>query len=352
MRRNGHTQRSKSFLSKRDAEKWARQMEAELDATALAFDPRVLERTTVRDLMGRYRKEVTPSKRGHASENKRLDGFLRQTWADKPLSKATPQVFSRYRDERLRTVSPGTVIRDLGLLRAIFETARLEWDIPLAENPVAKVRKPKAPDARERRLLAGELDRLLTACEANRNEWLRSGILLAVETGMRRGELLSICWADADLDGSLDCYARSGIAILVDEPGQPKLAGSLLRFKLHLLVPHKACGVEHRLAARVSREATLVERKVLLFGEQHKFAELLGYPVHSIRPATLGVVGCSTHRLPSFLSTDKVRRGKIANSPRNFPRGYPQHASPAFPHTPSGHNPVTLDVETVTAQGR
>lgn len=202
VRRNGHTPRSKSFLSKRDAEKWARQMEAELDATALAFDPRVLERTTVRDLLGRYREEVTVSKRGHASENKRLDSFLRQTWVDKPLSKATPQVFSRYRDERLRTVSPGTVIRDLGLLRAIFETARLEWDVPLAENPVAKVRKPKAPNARERRLMPGELDRLLTACEANRNDWLRSGILLAIETGMRRGELLSIRWTDADLDGS------------------------------------------------------------------------------------------------------------------------------------------------------
>lgn len=126
VRRNGHSPRTKSFLSKRDAERWARQTEAELDATAFAFDPRVLERTTVRDLLTRYRKEVTVTKRGHASEHKRIDGFLRQSWADKPLSKASPQVFSRYRDERLRTVSPGTVIRDLGLLRSIFEVARLE----------------------------------------------------------------------------------------------------------------------------------------------------------------------------------------------------------------------------------
>lgn len=169
----------------------ARQTEAELDASALGYDPRVLDRTTIRDLLGRYRKEVTVTKRGHASENKRLDGFLRQSWADKPLSKATPQVFSCYRDERLRAVSPGTVIRDLGLLRAIFETARLEWDVPMRENPLAKVRKPKAPDARERRLLPGELNQLLTAYDANRKDWLSTGVLLAVETGMRRGELLS-----------------------------------------------------------------------------------------------------------------------------------------------------------------
>jgi hypothetical protein len=53
VRRNGHTPRAKSFLSKRDAMQWARQTEAELDATALHHDPRVLERTTIRELLMR-----------------------------------------------------------------------------------------------------------------------------------------------------------------------------------------------------------------------------------------------------------------------------------------------------------
>ncbi len=215
VRRNGHAPRFKSFITKRDADKWARQVEAELDATVIAFDPRILERTTMREVLERYRREVTGSKRSHASENKRLDGFLRQRWADAPLSKVTPQVFSRYRDERLRTVSAGTVIRDLGLLRTIFETARLEWDMPMAENPVAKVRKPRAPDARERRLMPGELDALMKACEVNRNQWLRTGILLAVETGMRRGELLSLLWRDIS-------FATGTLLIRETKNGHPK----------------------------------------------------------------------------------------------------------------------------------
>lgn len=202
VRRNGHSPRTKSFQSKADAQKWARQMEVDLDSTVFAVDVKVLDQIAVRDLLTRYREEVTVSKRGSASENKRIDGFMRQAWANKPLSKATPQVFSRYRDERLKTVSPGTVIRDLGLLRAMFEVARLEWDIPLPENPVAKVRKPKAPDARERRLQPNELDHLLAGCEHNRNDWLKAGILLAVETGMRRGELLSIEWSDINFETS------------------------------------------------------------------------------------------------------------------------------------------------------
>ncbi len=200
VRIKGHAPRTKSFTAKRDAERWARQTEAELEASVLRVDHRVLDRTSMRDLLDRYRREVTPSKRGSASEEKRLDGFLRQPWASKPLSKITPQVFSRYRDERLKVVSPGTVIRDLGLLRSIFEVARLEWDMPVPENPVAKVRKPKAPDARERRLQPGELDLLLEAADKTRNDWLRAGILLAVETGMRRGELLSVRWSDICFD--------------------------------------------------------------------------------------------------------------------------------------------------------
>jgi len=202
VRIKGHAPQTKSFISKRDAERWARQIETELEASALRVDHRALDRTTVRDLLERYRREVTFGKRGAASEAKRLDGFLKQSWAAKPLSMVTPQVFSRYRDERLQIVSPGTVIRDLGLLRSIFEVARLEWDLPVPENPVAKIRKPKTPDARERRLLPGELDLLLKACASTRNEWLRIGILLAVETGMRRGELLSVRWDDVCFESS------------------------------------------------------------------------------------------------------------------------------------------------------
>lgn len=202
VRRAGHPTQTKSFLSKPDAQKWGRLIEAQLDKQVLPYDPKQLEQTTVADLLTRYRDTVTPNKRGAASERKRIDVFMRQEWAAFPLSKASAQVFSRFRDQRLKAVQPGTVIRDLGLLRAIFETAIREWSLPLPENPLAKVRKPKAPDARERRLEAGELDLILQACQDSRNDWLRPAILFAIETGMRRGELLNVRWRDIDHDAS------------------------------------------------------------------------------------------------------------------------------------------------------
>ena len=56
------------------------------------------------------------------------------------------------------------------------------------------------PDPRERRVAATELQRLLAACEAIGSRWLPAVIQLAVETGMRRSELLAMRWDDVDLE--------------------------------------------------------------------------------------------------------------------------------------------------------
>ena len=106
--------------------------------------------------------------------------------------------FVEHRDMRNKQVSAGTVIRELGLLRAIFETARNEWDIPLHENPLVKVRKPRQPESRTRRLEDDELETLIKVNLKCQDDWLTKCILLAIETGMRRGELLNVRKCDLD----------------------------------------------------------------------------------------------------------------------------------------------------------
>lgn len=203
VRRIGHTPRTKTFVNRADALRWIRQTELELDRVALRYDPSSLERMTVADLLRRYERDVTPRKRGHVPECKRIEVFLRYEWANLTLARITPQTFAQHRDKRLREVEAGTVIRELGLLRSIFETARREWDVPLAENPLAKVRKPKAASGRTRRLRSDELAALLSACADGRTDWLQPGILLAIETGMRRGEILNIRAADLNTEAGL-----------------------------------------------------------------------------------------------------------------------------------------------------
>jgi integrase len=203
VRRYGHTPQSKSFRSKADAQRWARHVEAELDRTLIPNDPRLLSTITIAEVLARYCDTHTRSHRGHVSEAKRIEVFLRTDWCKLPLAKANPALFSRYRDTRLKQVQPGTVIRELGLLRSIFETARREWGYASFLNPVAEIKKPRAPEGRERRLRPGEIDALTKACNTITCSWLLHGIQLAIETGLRRGELLGIRWQHVDFDAAV-----------------------------------------------------------------------------------------------------------------------------------------------------
>ena len=85
------------------------------------------------------------------------------------------------------------------MLHAVFETARKEWGYSTFQNPLASLKKPKAPDGRERRVKPGELGALTTACSTVAS-WLLHGFKLAIETGLRRGELLAIRWQDVNFD--------------------------------------------------------------------------------------------------------------------------------------------------------
>jgi len=106
---------------------------------------------------------------------------------------------ARFRDERLRKVTPSTVKRDLVLLGHVFEVARKEWGINF-HNPVRDIKLPSDNRPRDRRLQAGEETRLLDACRTARNPWLLPIVQLALETAMRQGELIRLRWEHIDLN--------------------------------------------------------------------------------------------------------------------------------------------------------
>ena len=103
---------------------------------------------------------------------------------------------ARYRDERLQTtIKASTLVRELSLLRCVFRVAREEWDVEIKDCPLDQFRVADARPARERRLEPGEDARLLRACSQARTPWLQTrGWELALETAMRRGELLNACY--------------------------------------------------------------------------------------------------------------------------------------------------------------
>jgi integrase len=100
----------------------------------------------------------------------------------------TAQEVAKYRDHRLKEVSAASLKRELVILRRVLTLASKDWGIALPQNPVRMITLPKADKARTRRLEAGEEEKLLQIT----NQKLRRVIILALETAMRRGEILNI----------------------------------------------------------------------------------------------------------------------------------------------------------------
>ncbi|WP_338075771.1 hypothetical protein [Bradyrhizobium septentrionale] len=199
VRRRGVPPRAKSFDSKNEAERWARDLEAEADRSGWVADTRAAEKTTLGELLSRYANEVTPTKRGAVSERARINSIVRCTIAHRTLAKLTSSDIATYRDERLKAVAPATIVRELNTISHAIEVASREWGLWVPRNPVKLVRRPPVPRGRTRRFKDGEEDALLSACDRGRTPLLKPLIVIAIETGMRRGELLDLRWEYVDL---------------------------------------------------------------------------------------------------------------------------------------------------------
>ncbi len=199
IRRKGYPPLSQTFAEKLAAETWMQETEAAMTRGAFV-DPAPARDTTLDDLLRRYAQEVSPLKRGHEVERIRLAFLGRQPIAQVTLADLSAGMVRQYRDTRLRTVTGSTVNRELNLLGHVIETARKEWALPMRSNPVQEVRRPRNPPARDRRLRPGEEARLLVACGTARGGFLLDCVQLAIETGMRQGEIVGLDWKDVDLE--------------------------------------------------------------------------------------------------------------------------------------------------------
>lgn len=188
--------RCKSFDSKVEAEKWARDLEAQVDRFGAAPDTRILESTTLAELLERYKLEVSPTKRGSVQEIQRIDVLKRHGIAYRTMVGLSPQDISAFRDERLKCVAPSTTVRELAILSHVIEVAIRDWGLPLSRNVVKLVRRPVIRNERSRRLTGDEEQRLLDACAGGKIPFFKTLIIVAIETGMRRGEILGLQWSD------------------------------------------------------------------------------------------------------------------------------------------------------------
>lgn len=206
IRKTGWPTTSKTFRTKRDAVDWARTTEDEM-VRGVYVVRAPAERLTLGAALDRYLKEVTPTKKSSTQvAEKRKAKPLRQSLGEYALAAVSADLVARYRDERLNTISrtgkpirKDTVRLELALLSHLFSTAIREWGLGLVANPVANIKKPSAGKGRDRRLSFEEEEALLKAASNYSNPMAIWIIRLAIETGMRKGEILSVRKRHIDL---------------------------------------------------------------------------------------------------------------------------------------------------------
>lgn len=209
IRRKGFPVQSRTFMYKDDAEKWVRATEHELETSGF-IDRREAEKNSLAEVLQRYKREITPLKKSGEVEAIKIDVILRDSALAKlKMSAVTSTAIAAWRDRRLKAVTGGTVNREIDIISSIFNHARREWGIHV-ENPIPYVKRPDKARARDRRFSLIEEQYLLDALDQGqrksdgtfgkgaRNLWLAPLVRFALETAMRRGEMLSLRWENVD----------------------------------------------------------------------------------------------------------------------------------------------------------
>ena len=197
VRRSGQS-RTRSFCLKADAEVWARKTEREIDTEDLMNVSDRLSMLTLADLLKKYLREVIPLKRSAGS----VEGYIVKRYLDHEISALslnclTAEAINQYKQTRLSIVKGSTLLRELGVLRHCLEVARKDWGIPLKDNPVVGIRMPSPGKSRDRRVTKDELTSLNRHCS---HPLLWQIINIAIETAMRRGEIVAMQWDHIDWD--------------------------------------------------------------------------------------------------------------------------------------------------------
>lgn len=149
-------------------------------------------------LLDRYEAEVTPAKKSAVSEKYRIGKLKRYRIALRSIYTITADDVSEFLgDLKADGVAAPGQRKYCALLSHVFNTAAKRWRLKVS-NPIATMELPAAGKARDRRLEKGEAETLLAMLEKE-NAIAAAYARLAIETAMRRGELLGLLWDDVNL---------------------------------------------------------------------------------------------------------------------------------------------------------
>ena len=191
---------SDTFINLNNARSWIRHKEIELEDTFLGkkYKPK-----TMYEILNEYKTKITSYKKSSHNELIIINALVKHNWMQKPLPLLCPSDIANYRDQRLKTIKASSFAREFCILKHALKVAELEWNWDVPTKLLGNIKIPKVNTKAIRRINDSDLECLLMAAGQHTNQYLKPIIIIALQTAMRRGEILSLKWSDIDMKRGL-----------------------------------------------------------------------------------------------------------------------------------------------------
>jgi len=158
--------------------------------------------TFERFVVERWEPNILPMLRYSTARNYRhmIQRHLTPFFGDLRLPEIGPAVVQKFLAEKSKQLAPWTIHQLRSILSKIFSTAQ-RWDY-LEKNPTRRVQVPSLVNARDKTTLPTEQVRALLG---ELKEPYRTMVLLAVLSGLRRGEIFGLRWKYVDFEEGSRC---------------------------------------------------------------------------------------------------------------------------------------------------
>jgi integrase len=191
----------KTFIKKEDAVKWARDTEVKIEQ-GLYQDFTLAKTTKLKDVLIQYRDRISINKKGFDQERYKINKLIRLDIANKNLSELTSLVLLDFIEKQKKVLKESTINKYLTLISCTLNFAERFLEISLNKNPLKFIKRLKESQFVGQVIEPHEEELLLKHAEGSKLYWLKVAIILGIDCGLRRGEILKLKAEDINYNNS------------------------------------------------------------------------------------------------------------------------------------------------------
>jgi integrase len=191
IRKKGSKGIHKSFIVKDDAIRFARDTEVKIEQ-GLYQDLTLAKTTKLKDVLAQYRDRVSINKKGYDQERYKINKIIRSDIADKTLSQLTPLVLFEFIEQQKKLYTASTINKSITIINLALNFAERFLGISLNKNPLKFIKRLKESQFVGQVIEPHEEALLLKHAEFSKLYWLKTAIILGIDCGLRRGEILKL----------------------------------------------------------------------------------------------------------------------------------------------------------------